>query len=124
MLDTSIAVAVMRSDPAAAAAATSARELFITDIVLGELYYGAYKSSEREYNLMQVRRLASICQILSTDEEIAEQYGILKQHLRSAGTPIPENDIWIAATALSYQLPLATRDKHFERIPGLTVVYW
>ncbi|MCS6923730.1 MAG: PIN domain-containing protein [Fimbriimonadales bacterium] len=100
LLDTSIAVALMRNDAVGSAAVVNASELFTTDIVLGELYYGAYRSSDLERNLQQVRRFASLCRVLSTNREIAEQYGVLKRALAKAGTPIPENDIWIAATAL------------------------
>ena len=44
--------------------------------------------------------------------------------LRSKGRPIPENDLWIAASALRHSLDLVTRDHHFEEIDGLTVKEW
>jgi tRNA(fMet)-specific endonuclease VapC len=44
--------------------------------------------------------------------------------LAKAGTPIPENDIWIVALALEHQLPLTARDAHFDRISGLQVLKW
>jgi predicted nucleic acid-binding protein len=44
--------------------------------------------------------------------------------LARSGTPIPENDVWIAAVALEHGWPLATRDAHFARVPGLTVQDW
>jgi tRNA(fMet)-specific endonuclease VapC len=123
-VDTSVVVAILRGDPAAESAAAQAEELFTSDIVLGELYYGAYNSLNPQHNLDQIRRFAESCYVLSTAPAIAHQYGVLKQALRQAGTPIPENDIWIAATALLHRLPLATRDRHFEHIAGLTVLNW
>jgi len=48
----------------------------------------------------------------------------VKLALKMAGTPIPENDLWIAAAALEHGLPLATRDAHFRHVPGLTVLDW
>lgn len=123
-LDTSVAVAILRKDPSAESAAAQAEELFTSDIVLGELCYGAYNSPNPQHNLQQIQQFAENCYILRLSWFVAQQYGIIKQTLRQAGTPIPENDLWIAATALSYRLPLATRDKHFERVPGLTVVNW
>ena len=54
----------------------------------------------------------------------AVRYGELKQRLALAGTPIPENDLWIAAVALEHGLPVATCDDHFNRVPGLTVLDW
>ncbi|HEV8045487.1 MAG TPA: PIN domain-containing protein [Rubrobacter sp.] len=44
--------------------------------------------------------------------------------MRRIGRPIPENDIWIAATALQHGLVLVTRDSHFEHVEGLRVERW
>jgi tRNA(fMet)-specific endonuclease VapC len=44
--------------------------------------------------------------------------------LRVAGTPIPENDVWIAAIAIQHSLPLMTRDKRFKAVKGLEVLSW
>ena len=53
-----------------------------------------------------------------------ETYGRISAQLAKAGTPIPQNDIWIAALALQFDLPLATSDSHFEYVPGLEVLLW
>lgn len=53
------------------------------------------------------------------NEDTARQYGELFAKLRRQGTPIPTNDIWIAALALQYDLTLDTRDEHFKRVPDL-----
>jgi len=50
--------------------------------------------------------------------------GRLKDLLARAGTPVPENDLWIAAVALEHGLPVATRDAHFSQVPGLSVLDW
>jgi predicted nucleic acid-binding protein len=47
-----------------------------------------------------------------------------ENELAQAGTPIPENDVWIAAHAMEHGLPLATRDEHFHRVAGLIVLDW
>ncbi len=44
--------------------------------------------------------------------------------LEAKGQPIPDNDLWIAAIALEYRLPLASRDQHFQRVPKLSVWAW
>lgn len=54
----------------------------------------------------------------------AAEYGQIKAALKAAGTPIPENDVWIAAAAVEHSWPLATRDPHFKQVPGLTVLNW
>lgn len=56
--------------------------------------------------------------------ETALQYGRIKQRLRRRGRPIPENDLWIAATAIQHQLVLASRDDHFTEVEGLTGERW
>ena len=54
----------------------------------------------------------------------AAEYGRVKAALKTAGTPLPENDVWIAAFALEHGLPLAARDAHFARVAGLQVLDW
>jgi len=58
------------------------------------------------------------------DLTTAQQYGESKNALRAKGRPIPENDLWIAALALQYDLTLATRDDHFGQIDGLSTIKW
>ena len=62
--------------------------------------------------------------MLSPGVATAEHYGRIRAQLAQAGTPIPENDIWIAALALEHQLPLSARDVHFDRVTGLQVLKW
>ena len=58
------------------------------------------------------------------DQGTAEHYGDLKADLAGLGKPIPDNDLWIAAMALQYDLALATRDAHFAQVPDLQALYW
>lgn len=58
------------------------------------------------------------------DELVSIEYGKIKSSLRKKGSPIPENDIWIAAIALRHNLTLVTRDKHFNEITGLKLKNW
>ncbi len=60
--------------------------------------------------------------MLHTDDVIAENYAIIKTSLLRKGKPIPENDIWIAATAMRYQLSLYTNDKHFTEVEGIRLI--
>ena len=62
-------------------------------------------------------------EVLLPARETAEQYARLFVQLKQAGTPVPDNDLWIAALALQHQLTLITRDKHFERVPQLLRAY-
>jgi len=70
-------------------------------------------------NQERVQRLAKGCPMLETNRETAQIYGALKANLRAKGRTLPENDYWVAATALQYGLVLATRDGHFDEVEGL-----
>ncbi|HWL95174.1 MAG TPA: PIN domain-containing protein [Phycisphaerae bacterium] len=59
--------------------------------------------------------------ILPCDHLTARHYGEIKTKLWNAGKPIPDNDIWIAALAMQYDVPISTRDRHFQYIEGLRV---
>jgi tRNA(fMet)-specific endonuclease VapC len=63
--------------------------------------------------------MAATAGVLLPSRETAEHYARLFVQLKRAGTPVPDNDLWIAALALEHDLLLITRDKHFERIPQL-----
>jgi tRNA(fMet)-specific endonuclease VapC len=93
-------------------------------VVFGELCFGAEGSERPAEELEQIRSFASTCAQLVCDAETALHYGRIKQRLRRRGRPIPENDLWIAATAVQHQLVLASRDDHFTEVEGLTGERW
>jgi len=115
LLDTNIVIALFASDSAVTDRLEDAEEVFIPSIVLGELYYGAHKSSRAKENIARLDDFAASNVVLSCDTEIARRYGEVKDRLRQKGHPIPENDIWIAAIALHHGLTLVTRDMHLAR---------
>ncbi len=96
----------------------------LSSIVLGELYYGALKSTRVEVNLARLDEFARSSTVLVCDTETARHYGQIKSKLRERGRPIPENDIWIAAVAIQHRFVLATRDEHFDEVEGLPVEKW
>jgi tRNA(fMet)-specific endonuclease VapC len=91
---------------------------------LGELYYGAYKAVRHDHVLTQIHDLLSVVILLTPTDATAKYYGQIKAELAIAGTPIPQNDIWTAALAKEYELPLATRDQHFKQVQGLITSDW
>jgi predicted nucleic acid-binding protein len=99
----------------------SADELWLPLIVLGELYAGFELGDRKEQNEEQLGEFLdqSYAGVLYPDEGTAHRYGEVFALLRRRGTPIPTNDMWIAALALQHDLTLDTRDVHFERVPGL-----
>lgn len=123
LLDTNIVIAIF-SQEQKVLEKLEENEIFIPSIVLGELFYGAYKSKKVEENLSRLKDLINASPVLSPDSLTAQYYGQIQTKLKVKGTPIPQNDIWIAATALQYQIILATRDDHFQEVDGLHTGKW
>ena len=101
-----------------------ASDIAISAIVAHELFYGAFNSKFVLKNISKIEDVMNASQIIFCDANTAKIYGQIKAKLKKAGKPIPENDIWIAATALQYDMPLVTRDVHFKNVHGLNVVKW
>jgi tRNA(fMet)-specific endonuclease VapC len=124
LLDTNIVIAIFAKEDKVQAYLLSATEIFVPAIVLGELYYGAYKSSRITENIAKIDQFAAKNAVLLSDTTTARAYGQIKHTLRAKGRPIPENDIWIAAIAMQYNLALVTRDGHFGEVDGLVLETW
>lgn len=88
----------------------------ISVIVIGELLFGAENSLQIKKHLAQIKELLSKVNVIEIDHETAVVYGKIRADLRKKGTPIPENDIWIAASAMQHDFTLITNDKHFATI--------
>ncbi len=124
LLDTNIVIALFAGETAVVDQIAQAEELFIPSIVLGELFYGAARSVRAKENQERVAQLAVTNAILNCDKDTAVWYGQVKNQLAHLGRPIPENDIWIAATALVHNLTLVSRDHHFHEVHDLKVLTW
>lgn len=124
LLDTTIVIALFANEQIIQRQLGEASEVFISNVVLGELYYGAEKSTRVISNLERINDLASTSNVIGCDLETARQYGTIKNQLRLKGRPIPENDIWIAAQAIQHQLTLVARDTHFEEIEAISLASW
>lgn len=96
-----------------------AKELYLPVTALGELWYGVEHAGNprRAKEVLESFLIKPI--IIYPDDETARVYGRLKQHLANAGTPVPENDLWIAATAQRHQLRLYHRDAHYAKLDGV-----
>lgn len=124
LLDTNIVIALFSGEPQVLKILAQTTEVFIPSVVIGELYYGAYRSRNRDKNLERVNLFVKENSVLACDTGVALEYGAIKNQLKQQGTPIPENDIWIAAIAMKHNLTLITRDKHMENINGLDIQNW
>ena len=123
LLDTNVVIDFFRGDAIVADKLLS-HKIFLPSIVLGELYYGATLSSNRDLRFEQISLFANQCGIMAIDDITALHYGEMKAELKRKGTPIPENDIWIAALSKQHSLILATRDIHFKYTHSANVQFW
>ena len=98
--------------------------LLLPVTVFGELLYGFTYGAKEADNRMQLERFLSrdFVEMVSVSRPIAEYYALLMTSLRKNGTPLPTNDVWIAALACSEKVPLVSRDRHFLNITGLQVI--
>ncbi|MCS7209220.1 MAG: PIN domain-containing protein [Fimbriimonadales bacterium] len=122
LLDTSVAAEILRGRLDLKARLGEQARFYLCGITVGELYYGASVSARPEYQRQVIEALVGDYSLLAFGRAVQRAYAQVKQFLRAQGTPIPENDVWIAAFALAYRLPLLTLDRHFEALQGLTNV--
>lgn len=101
-----------------------ADRLFLPVVVLGELLFGALNSAKPQKNEQAVHKFSAQSVVVPIDEAIAIRYATVRLELKKIGHPIPENDIWVAATCLELGVPLLSRDGHFDYIHGLEVINW
>lgn len=101
-----------------------ASEVAIPVIVLGEYRYGISQSRNRAQYEDWLAEYLPAFRILAVDEQTAVAYSDIRTELKKAGTPIPSNDVWIAALCRQHSTPLISRDRHFDDVPGLTRVTW
>jgi len=124
LLDTNIVIALLEGEPTVSERVARAAEVFLSVVTLGELYYGAAKSTRAEHNLARVEEFAAARAVLACDRAAAREYGDIKAKLRARGKPLPDNDTWLAAIARLYGLTLVTRDAHFREVEALAIEAW
>jgi tRNA(fMet)-specific endonuclease VapC len=120
-LDTNRLTDLFRGDKELAERLATCDEIWIPLIVLGEIKAGFQGGAQRGRNEALLNRflVKPTVGVLLPGRETAEHYARVFVQLKRAGTPVPDNDLWIAALVLENDLALITRDQHFERIPQL-----
>jgi tRNA(fMet)-specific endonuclease VapC len=120
-LDTNRLTDLFQGDTALAEWLGGCEEVWIPLVVLAEIKAGFLGGNQLHRNEILLRELLAkrTVAVLLPDRETAEHYARLFVQLKRAGTPIPDNDLWIAALALQHDLALVTRDRHFQCIPQL-----
>ena len=121
LLDTSAYIAFFSGDKKVFSAISSAEDIYVPAVVAGELHSGfdvTAKGTARRREFAEFIRKPTVS-IVPVIEETAEFYGKIIAALRKNGTPIPINDVWIAANAFEIGAVTVSYDKHFLKIPGL-----
>lgn len=121
LLDTNAYTRLLRGDKDVLEALGRAQTVFMSVFVLGELYAGfrgGDRETENRAQLDDFLRRPTV-RILSATQETSDIFGTVKHRLLNAGTPIPINDVWIAAHATESGSHLVTYDTHFEKVAGL-----
>lgn len=101
-----------------------AEEVLLPFVVLGELRAGFNYGRRQAENERVLRRflLKDGVGVLFADDQTTHHYASVFRQLRKQGTPIPTNDMWVAALVLQHNLALHARDKHFDHLPQLVRV--
>ena len=121
LLDTNAYTHLLAGNDSVLDAISEADQVYLSVFVMGELlagFRGGNKFVENR-NILKIFIQKPTVALLNATEETADIFGQIKTELRQAGTPIPINDIWIAAHAIETGAVLISYDHHFSKIPGL-----
>lgn len=124
ILDTNAVSALLRGDTALAALLEPAERHHLPVIVIGEYRYGLLRSRHRKTLQAILETLIRESLVLRVDETTTAYYAAVRNELRAAGRPIPENDVWIAALARQHDQPIVSRDEHFDGIADTERLGW
>ena len=124
ILDTNALSAFAEGDEELLTQLEVAPELHLPVIVLGEYRFGVRQSRHRRAYERWLSEALRDLTVLPVLDSTTEHYAALCHELRTAGTPIPTNDAWIAAISREHRLPVVSRDSHFDVVRGLRRVVW
>ena len=121
LIDTNIYSLAMKGDKAVTDVLRKIDLIGISTISIGELFSGFKAGSHEEKNKKELNVFLDSPRVIifPIDVETADFYASILNNLKNKGTPIPTNDIWIAAVAFQNGFKLYSKDKHFNFIPGL-----
>jgi len=121
VLDTNRYVDFCRGDRQVVERVQEAERIYLPFVTLAELRAGFLCGTRARQNERVLTRFLNSprVRVLFADEQTTHHYARLFRQLREQATPIPTNDIWIAALALQHDLSLYARDQHFDDLPQL-----
>jgi len=116
----------MRGHAEVRLALQQADEIYLNPVILGELLAGFMRGKRKKKNEKELQMFLSSprVNVVDLDEDTSERYAVILNSLWKAGTPIPTNDIWIAASAMQHGVRLLTGDAHYQRVTQVLVEYF
>ena len=124
ILDTNGLSALADGDVALEPILRQAASISLPVIVLGEYRYGIRQSRYRSRYEQWLAEAVGNLVVLDIDGGTAEYYAEVREELKRKARPIPANDLWISALARQHHLPVVSRDRHFDFVPGLKRLSW
>ncbi|HMO50523.1 MAG TPA: PIN domain-containing protein [Kiritimatiellia bacterium] len=124
ILDTNALSALAGRDKALLALIRNAPRLHVTLISLGEFQFGLESSRMRNELEAWLKAFLTGAEVLTPGLPTLTHYAAIRRELKASATPIPANDVWIAALARQYKHPVVTRDRHFFHVKNLEVLSW
>jgi tRNA(fMet)-specific endonuclease VapC len=124
ILDTNALSAAAEEHPGVMGILAVAPQLALPVVVIGEYRYGISQSRHKARYRRWLDGLILDCTVLDVTEQTTHHYAAINVELRQAGKPIPTNDLWIAALCRQHELPLLSRDRHFDVVSGIRRHDW
>jgi len=124
LADTNILIAFINNEQKIVEKFNLIDEIYVSCISIGELFLGANLSMKKDKNIFLINSLLACCKMYDINLQTAKFYAKIKADLRQIGKPIPDNDMWIVATALENNLVIASRDKHILNLNNISSEKW
>ena len=128
MMDTNICSYILKSHPLSVKAhfeQVGTRDIFISTVVLAEIYYGAARHPQGPSIRKEIDDFVSRLAVIPWDETAADHYGQIRAAMEKDGTPIGAMDMMIAAHARSHGTTLVSNNtRHYDKVPGLLIANW
>ncbi len=124
ILDTNAVSAFAEGNPSVRKQIAATPGPYLPVIVIGEYRFGLLEARDRERRLAWLEALARHWTVLEVSADTATAYAEIRQSLKAQATPIPSNDVWIAALARQHNLSILSADAHFDKVAGIRRVGW
>jgi tRNA(fMet)-specific endonuclease VapC len=124
ILDTNALSAAADDAPGVKKTLAAARQLALPVPVIGEYRYGIAQARGGAAHRQWLENFMGQCLVLDITDATTHQYAAIRLELKTLGRPIPANDVWIAALCRQHNLPLLSRDRHFDVVSGVRRLDW